>query len=91
MLKVLGTENPADALTKYLEPVSMNKALDKMGVHFMEGRAASAPAAMGIPAKSEHSDALSNSLLSRPTAGELSNLCGQADSGNARSVKPLIS
>ena len=91
LLKVLGTENPADALTKYLDPVTMNKALDKMGVHFMEGRAASAPAAMGIPAKAEHPATLSNSLMSRPTAGEPSNLCGQADSGNARSVKPLIS
>ena len=50
LLKVLGTENPADALTKYLDPVSMNKAMEKMNVEFMSGRAAIAPAAMGIPA-----------------------------------------
>ena len=52
LLKVLGTENPADALTKYLDPVSMNKAMEKTNVEFMEGRAAIAPAAMGIPAPS---------------------------------------
>ena len=52
----------------------------------MEGRAVSAPAAMGIPVKAEPSATLSNSLMSRPTAGEPSSLCGQADSGNARSV-----
>ena len=51
LLKVLGTENPADALTKYLDPASMTRALDKMGVHFMDGRAAIAPAAMGIKPK----------------------------------------
>ena len=53
LLKVLGTENPADALTKYLDPASMAKALEKMNVVFMEGRAAIAPAAMGIPATSD--------------------------------------
>ena len=53
LLKVLGTENPADAMTKYLDPTSMARALEKMGVVFMEGRAAIARAAMGIPANTE--------------------------------------
>ena len=47
--KVLGTENPADCFTKYLDPASMNRALAKMNVIFMEGRPDCAPAAMGIP------------------------------------------
>ena len=49
LVKVLGTENPADALTKYFDSASMDKALAKMNVEFMEGRAAIAPSAMGIP------------------------------------------
>ena len=32
LVKVLGTENPADALTKYLDSASMDKALAKMNV-----------------------------------------------------------
>ena len=50
MQKVLGTGNPADAMTKYLDPAAMKPALHIMGVVFMNGRAAIAPAAMGIPA-----------------------------------------
>ena len=49
LVKVLGTENPADALTKYLDPASMGRALAKMNCEFMEGRATSAPATMGLP------------------------------------------
>ena len=49
-LSVLGVETPADAMTKYLDQAAMDKALSKMNVEFMEGRAAIAPAAMGIPA-----------------------------------------
>ena len=48
LLKVWGTENPADAMTKYLNAADMEKALQKMGVVYMDGRAAIAPAAMGI-------------------------------------------
>ena len=47
--KVLGTEVPADALTKYLDPTSMARALAKMNVVFMDGRPDIAPAAMRIP------------------------------------------
>ena len=46
---VLGTDNPADCFTKYLDPASMSRALAKMNVVFMEGRPDCAPAAMGIP------------------------------------------
>ena len=41
--KVLGTENPADLMTKYLDQASMDKMLAKMGVLIVGGRAASAP------------------------------------------------
>ena len=50
LVKVLGTDNPADAFTKYLDAATMDKALARMNVHFMSGRAEIAPAAMGIPA-----------------------------------------
>lgn len=55
LVKILGTENPADALTKHLDPASMGRALAKMNVDIMEGRAAIAPVAMGIPPSSESS------------------------------------
>ena len=51
LVKVLGSENPADCLTKYLDSASMERALKKMNVEFMDGRPAIAPAAMGIPAQ----------------------------------------
>ena len=41
--KVLGTENPADLMTKHLDQRSIEKCLDKMGVVFTEGRAKTAP------------------------------------------------
>ena len=46
--KILGTENPADAFTKYLDKLSMDKALVKMNVVFMEGRSKAAPDTMGL-------------------------------------------
>ena len=52
LLKVLGTENPADLFTKYLDATAMDAALKKMGVVFMTGRPDCAPAAMGIPTQS---------------------------------------
>ena len=48
LLKVLGTENPADCFTKYLDRASMEKALASMNLVFMDGRAKSAPATMGV-------------------------------------------
>ena len=44
LVKVLGTENPADILTKYIERPLLQKMLAKMGMVQMEGRAACAPA-----------------------------------------------
>ena len=52
LLKVLGSDNPADIFTKYVDAATMNKALDFMNVHFMSGRPECAPAAMGIPGAS---------------------------------------
>ena len=46
--KVLGTENCADALTKYVDKATMTMALSKLGMQMLEGRAACAPAAMGV-------------------------------------------
>ena len=48
--KVLGAENPADIFTKNVDSVLMNKELAKMNLFFMEGRAKSAPATMGLKA-----------------------------------------
>ena len=45
--KVLGTENPADALTKHLDAASMAKCLVSMGLEYEEGRAALAPELSG--------------------------------------------
>ena len=45
--KVLGTENPADALTKYVERAILDKALARLHLIKTAGRPASAPVAMG--------------------------------------------
>ena len=41
--KVLGTENPADLMTKHLDQKSLDKMLGKMSVEMSEGRAVTAP------------------------------------------------
>ena len=41
--KVLGTENPADLMTKYQDAKTIEKMMSKMGMEFPEGRAESAP------------------------------------------------
>ena len=46
--KVLGTENPGDVFTKYLDRSLLEKALGKMQVEFREGRPESAPATLGL-------------------------------------------
>ena len=46
--KVLGSENPADIFTKYLDKITMDKALMKMNCHFRQGRAKAAPDTMGL-------------------------------------------
>ena len=45
--KVLGAQNPADILTKYVEEKALDMALPRMNLHPTMGRAASAPVAMG--------------------------------------------
>ena len=49
--KVLGTENPADVLTKYVDRATMNAALERMGMKTLTGRPKCAPAAMGVSEK----------------------------------------
>ena len=45
--KILGTQNPADVLTKYVDCKAMAAAIEKMGMKFYDGRAKSAPEMMG--------------------------------------------
>ena len=51
--KILGTENPADIFTKYLDQATMSKALTKMNCEFREGRAKAAPDTMGLKKEPE--------------------------------------
>ena len=46
--KVLGTENPADALTKYVDAGTLDKCMKATGLELREGRSEAAPEAMGI-------------------------------------------
>ena len=46
--KVLGTENPADIFTQYVDQVIMSKALKTMNCEYKEGRAKAAPDTMGL-------------------------------------------
>ena len=45
--KILGTENPGDIFTKYVNKNTMEAALKKMNLAFKEGRSPIAPAIMG--------------------------------------------
>ena len=45
--KILGAENPADSLTKYVDKKVLDMALPKMNLVPTSGRPASAPVAMG--------------------------------------------
>ena len=46
--KVLGTDNMADVMTKYVEKKTMDAALAKINIVRRDGRPASAPIAMGV-------------------------------------------
>ena len=48
LLKVLGSDNPADVFTKYVDRQTMEKAMHKINTVQQEGRPACAPAPMGI-------------------------------------------
>ena len=41
--KVLGTDNPADCLTKHVDRATLNRHLKSMGIEYESGRADSAP------------------------------------------------
>ena len=45
--KVLGSENPADIMTKYTDSATLQKMLNLMNLRQMEGRAECAPATAG--------------------------------------------
>ena len=44
LVKIPGTENPADILTKYVDRPLLQKMIQKMGMVQLEGRAKCAPA-----------------------------------------------
>ena len=46
--KILGTENPADVLTKYVDRATMIKAMTTANLVQLQGRPACAPQAMGV-------------------------------------------
>ena len=46
--EILGAENMADVLTKYVDRKTMDSALHRMGLRMASGRPASTPIAMGI-------------------------------------------
>ena len=46
--KVLGAENPADIMTKYVDRKTLDMAMPKLGLYSVSGRPASAPVAMGV-------------------------------------------
>ena len=48
LTKILGTENPADAFTKYLDRPLMDKTMHRLNLHYATGRVKSAPDTMGI-------------------------------------------
>ena len=43
LMKIPGSENPADMLTKHVDKATMNKHMLKLGLRYKDGRAASAP------------------------------------------------
>ena len=45
--KVLGSENPADSMTKYVDRRTLEMALSKLHLVITDGRPSSAPVAMG--------------------------------------------
>ena len=47
MVNILGTENPADVLTKYVNRQQMEAAISRMNLRSLAGRPACAPMAMG--------------------------------------------
>ena len=48
VFKVLGADNMADILTKYVDRKTIDSAIKSMGLVQMSGRSACAPQAMGI-------------------------------------------
>ena len=46
--KMLGTENPSDVLTKFVDRNAMNKALERISLVPTSGRPECAPQAMGV-------------------------------------------
>ena len=48
LVKILGADNPADIFTKYVDRGILSKALKFMNLESREGRAKSAPLAMGV-------------------------------------------
>ena len=48
LMKVLGTENPADVFTKHVPRDILQQAMNKIGMIYLEGRPACAPDTLGL-------------------------------------------
>ena len=48
LTKILGTDNPADAFTKYLDRPLLDKAMARLNLRYATRRAKSAPDTMGV-------------------------------------------
>ena len=51
--KVLGSANPADAFTKYVDKQILDRAMDQIGMVKLDGRARCAPQALGLASKQQ--------------------------------------
>ena len=60
--KMLGSDNRADMLTKFVDHATLTAGLEKLSMKIMSGRPDAAPAAMGI-----HSQSSSTKLLQFPS------------------------
>ena len=48
LVKVLGTENPADAFTKHVPREILQMSMKKIGMVYLDGRPACAPETLGL-------------------------------------------
>ena len=55
---MLGTENPADILTKYVDHATLTAAVETLNMKVMSDRPSAAPAAMGIHSQTSSTQGL---------------------------------
>ena len=69
--KVLGTENPADIMTKHLPRLSLDKCMKQLSQHHSHGRAKAGLDVQGKGAGSADSMPSLGAGVRKPTAGKL--------------------